>query len=159
MISVITENADIKTFFESKMCDDVFGIVNDFAKPHLFEVGDEIEVYFTWKDGESPRNIVNEYNYYEIISIDRTVSPSIMWVEEMASGGASLFYQSKFYDTAEEEEEDFEKPKFLIIDTDENGDEYTTSFSHYNDGNDYEWDNGEGFYIEKNKFEAKQLKD
>ena len=70
MTSVITENADIMDFFESKMCKDVVNIINDFAKPHLFEVGDEIEVHFTWKDGESPRNIVNEYDYYEIKSID-----------------------------------------------------------------------------------------
>jgi hypothetical protein len=157
MLSVITENADIKTFFESKMCDDVFKIVNDFAKPHLFEVGDEIEVYFTWKD--SLGNIVNEYNYYEIMEIDRTTYPSKMLVEELASGGVSLFYQSQFYDNEEEEEEAWGKPQYLIINTDENGDEYTTSFSHYNDGNDYEWENGEGYYIEKKKFEAKQLKD
>ena len=63
MSSVIAENADIKSFFESKMCADVVGVINDFAKPHLFKVSDKIEVNFTWKDDE--RNIVNEYNYYE----------------------------------------------------------------------------------------------
>jgi len=155
MSSIIAENADIKTFFESKMCADVLGIVHDFAKPYLFEVADEIEVYFTWKDGEG--NIVNEYNYYEIMEIDRTKYPSVMLVEELASGGVSLFNQSKFYDNEEEEEENWGKPQYLIIDTDKNGDEYTTSFSHYNDGNDYEWDIGEGYYILKNKFQAKDL--
>ena len=154
MSSVIAENADIKSFFESKMCADVLGIVNDFAKPHLFKVGDVIEVHFTWKDSESPRNIVNEYNYYEILEIDRTKYPSVMLLEEC--GDVSLFYQSKFYDNEEEEEESWEKPQYFIIDTDKNGDEYT-SFSHYNDGNDYEWEIGEGYYMENSKIEAKDL--
>jgi hypothetical protein len=155
MSSILTQHADIKNFFEKKMCGDVVNIIDDFAKPYQFEVGSEIEVNFTWKDGE--RNIVNEYNYYEIIEIDRTKYPSRMLVEELASGGVSLFYQSNFYDDDEEEAEAFGKPHLLIIDTDKNCDEFTTGFRTYNDGDDYEWDIGEGYNILKDKFEAKDM--
>jgi len=137
------------------MCGDVCDYICEFANPYLFEVGCEIEVHFTCKDGMG--DIVNEYNYYEIMEIDRTSYPYTMLVEEMASGGVSLFYQSKFYDNDEEEAEAFGKPHLLIIDTDKNGDEFTTSFSHYNDGDDYEWDAGEGYNILKDKFEAKDM--
>ena len=68
MSSIIAENADIKTFFESKMCADVLGIVNDFAKPHLFKVGQEFSLRYTFIDGEG-QECWSESDF-EIVDVD-----------------------------------------------------------------------------------------
>jgi len=113
MVSVLAENADIKNFFEKKMCKDVVNIIDDFAKPYLFEVGDEIEVNFTWTSLFG--NVVNECNSYEIAEIYRNKYCSEVYIYEDKGDDISLIY---------DEDEDGEQPKRLFINKNSCGDEY-----------------------------------
>ena len=120
MTSMITENADIMNFFESKICKDVVNIIDEFAKPHLFEVGDEIEVKFTWCC-DYDENYGNECNYYQISEIYRNKYCSEVYVYETQLGGVSLIYENH---------EDDSQPKKLFINKDSYGDEYI-SFAEF----------------------------
>ena len=119
MTSVLTENADLMNFFEKKMCKDVVNIIDDFAQPYLFNVGDEIEVNFTWTSLFG--NVVNECNYYEIAEINRNKYSSEVYIYEEKGDDISLIY---------DEDEDCKQPKKLFIKKYSCGDEYI-SFAEF----------------------------
>ena len=106
-MNLINENADIKNFFEKKMCKDVCEYMCEFAKPHLFEVGDEIDVNFTWKD-DYAEEYGNECNSYQICGIDRNKYCSEVYIYEITNG-VSLIYEI---------DEDDSQPKRLFIEKD-----------------------------------------
>ena len=118
-MNLINENADIKNFFEKKMCKDVCEYMCEFAKPHLFEVGDEIDVNFTWKD-DYAEEYGNECNSYQISGIYRNKYCSEVYIYEITNG-VSLIYEN---------DEDDSQPKRLFIEKDSYGDEYI-SFNEF----------------------------
>jgi len=60
MSSVITENADIKTFFESKLCKDVVGVINDFVGKDKIELGEYIVYYLLNDKPQSKINVIKK---------------------------------------------------------------------------------------------------
>jgi hypothetical protein len=88
-LNKMNSNQEIKTFFESKICDDVIENVNDFVKPHLFKVGDNFEVKFRWEDYEG--NVCYEKNHYTIIYVHRNEYCSEVYLDEKTNGDYKLF--------------------------------------------------------------------
>ena len=138
MSSVIAENADIKSFFESKMCADVVGVINDFAKPHLFKVGQEFSLRYTFIDGEG-MECWSESDF-EIVDVDYDELRVYINIEED---------ENQLFGDWEEEE-----GVWLDISLDLGGNHYINL-----DGTGYslEWKEERDITLENYKIEAKDL--
>jgi hypothetical protein len=139
MSSVIAENADIKTFFESKLCADVVGVINDFAKPHLFKVGQEISLRYTFIDGVG-HECWSE-SWFEIVDVDYDELRVYIKIDED---------ENQLFGDWEEEEGVWLD---ISLDLDEN---------HYiqldGTGYDMEWKEERDITLENYKIEAKDIK-